>query len=69
MEFSKKLILWASVFYALMGIVCLALWVFIGDWPREIAIFFISPILGIASYMVKSGYENRAKIEKGQKEV
>lgn len=69
MEFSKKLIIGASIFYALMGIACLVLWVLLGEWPYEIAIFFVSPILGIASYMIKSGYENKAKIEKGKKEA
>ena len=66
MEFSKKLIIWALVFYALIGIACLVLWSVFGDWPHEIAIFFVSPIVGVVSYMVKSGYENKAKIQKCQ---
>ena len=64
MEFSKKLIIWAFIFYAVIGVTCLALWVLLGDWPYEIALFFVSPIVGIVSYMFKSGYENKAKIQK-----
>jgi len=62
MEFSKKLMLWASAYFALFGIASFVMWVLTGDWPREIALFFIGPIIGLASYMIKSAYENKAKI-------
>jgi hypothetical protein len=68
MEFSKKLILGASIFVGLFCIVSVLIWIFTGDWPREIAEFFIWPFIGIASYMIKSGYENKAKIENGKGE-
>jgi len=67
MQFSKKLILGASIFFALFGIASFVLWVVTGSWPQEIAEFFIWPIIGLVSYMLKSGYENKAKIDKGKK--
>jgi len=67
-EFSKKLIIGASIYFALFGIASFVMWVLTGDWPREIAIFFIGPIIGLVSYMIKSGYENRAKIQNGKKD-
>ena len=71
MEFSKKLIIGASIYFALFGIASYVIWILTGDWPREIAVFFIGPVVALISYMVKSGYENKAKIEsyKSQKEV
>lgn len=68
MEFAKKLIISVSVFYMLMGIGCFLAWHFLGDWPHEIAEFFLWPIIGIASYMLKSGYENGCKIRRGDEE-
>jgi len=67
-EFSKKLILGASIFVGLFCIVSVASWFIIGDWPREIAEFFIWPFIGIASYNAKTAFENRAKIQKGWEE-
>ena len=63
MEFSKKLIIWAFIYFALFGIVSVVLWVVLGDWPREIAAFFLGPVLCLISYMGKSAYENKAKIQ------
>ena len=68
MEFSKKLILGASIFFVLFGIVSVALWILIGEWPQEIAEFFMWPALGIISYMLKSAHENKAKIQYREKE-
>jgi len=68
MEFSKKLIVGASIYFALFGIASFVMWVLTGDWPREIAVFFVGPIIGLISYMIKSGYENKAKILNGKKE-
>jgi len=65
MDFSKKLIIAVSVFYACMGIFCLVAWYLLGDWPQEIAEFFLWPIIAVASYMLKSGYENKYRIQKG----
>jgi len=65
MEFSKKLILGALIFIGLAYIASVLSWFLIGDWPREIAEFFVWPfIAGIVSYMGKAAYENRAKIQK-----
>lgn len=69
MEFSKKLIIGAFIFYGLIGIVSLVAWFLTGDWPREIAEFFILPIIGLVGYMIKSAIENRAKIQKGREDT
>ena len=62
-EFSKKLIIGASIFYGLMCIVALVSWFLIGDWPREIIVHFSWPYGATAvSYMCKSAYENKPKI-------
>jgi len=67
MEFSKKLIIGASFFYGLMCIVALISWFIVGDWPREIIEYFSWPFgAAIVSYMGKSAYENKAKIQKGE---
>lgn len=64
MEFSKKLILWASFFYGLMCIVAILSWFLIGEWPREVIEHFSWPFGAIiATYMCKSAYENKPKIE------
>jgi len=70
MEFSKKLIIGASIYFALFGIVSVVLWILLGEWPWEIAAFFAGPVITLITYLVKSGYENKAKIEncKCQKE-
>ncbi|MCL2215376.1 MAG: hypothetical protein FWB91_00015 [Defluviitaleaceae bacterium] len=65
MEFSKKVLLGALFFVGLFIIVSTVAWFLTGDWPREIATFFIAPFIGIASYNFKSGYENRPKIQGG----
>ena len=66
MEFSKKLIIWASIFYGAMCIVALVSWFIIGDWPQEIIVHFSWPYGATAtSYMFKSAYENKPKIQSG----
>jgi len=65
MEFSKKLLIGILLFSGAFCILSIIFWYFIGDWPREIAVFFIAPFIAIASYYVKAGIENKAKIEKG----
>jgi len=67
MEFSKKLTIGVAVFIGLFVAVSVTMWYFTGDWPKEIAEFFIWPILAYASYMAKSAYENKYKIQGGQK--
>lgn len=67
-EFSKKLILGALFFVGVFIIVSTVAWFMTGDWPREIAVFFISPFIGIASYMLKSACENREKIKNRKEE-
>ena len=69
MEFSKKLIIGASIYFALFGIVSVVLWILTGEWPREIAEFFVWPVLALISYMLKTAHENKAKIQSNQKEV
>jgi|GEM_PF-1290617 len=65
MEFSKKLILGASIFYVLMGIASFISWFVFGEWPYEVIEFFAWPTgAAIVSYMGKTAYENKAKIEK-----
>lgn len=66
-EFSKKLIMGTLVFVALVFVLCYITWLIRGDWPRDVIYFFIPPFIGIASYMLKSGYENKAKIENNRK--
>jgi len=68
MEFSKKLILGASFFYGLMCVVALISWFVLGEWPREIIEHFSWPFAGLGvSYMAKTAYENKAKIQGGDK--
>jgi len=68
MEFSKKLILGASFFYGLMCIVALMSWFLLGEWPREIIEHFSLPFAGLGiSYMAKTAYENKPKIQGGDK--
>jgi len=64
MEFAKKLIIWVLIFCGLFCIISTAAWFLLGDWPREIAEFFMWPIMGVISYNLKSGYENGEKIKK-----
>jgi len=66
-EFSKKLLVGVLVFVGLFCIVSTVAWFLMDDWPREIAEFFIWPIIAVVSYMLKSAYENRAKIQGGDK--
>lgn len=66
MEFSKKLILGVVIFAGLFCLFSVVAWILTGDWPREIAEFFIWPIIGVASYNLKTAYENRPKIENGR---
>jgi hypothetical protein len=67
MEFSKKLLIGVLFFSGLFCIISTVSWLTMGDWPKEIAEFFIWPFLGTISYMLKSAYENKAKIEGGRK--
>jgi len=67
MEFSKKLIIGALFFIGLFCIASTVAWFLLGEWPQEIAEFFIWPILGIIGYMIKSAVENYAKIKGGDK--
>jgi len=68
MEFSKKIILGTLMLIGLVFIVSYITWLVIGDWPREIVELFVWPfVIGVASYMFKSGCENKAKIEKGKR--
>ena len=65
MEFSKKLILGALIFVGLFCIASTFAWFYLDDWPREIAEFFIWPIIAIIGYLIKSAVENYAKIKGG----
>ena len=67
MEFSKKLILGVLIFAGVFCMISVTAWFLKGDWPREIAEFFIWPFLGTIGYMLKSAYENKAKIQGGDK--
>jgi len=67
-EFSKKLIIGASIFYALICTIALLSWFLIGDWPREIIEYFSWPFCAtLVSYMFKSAYENKGKIKVEEK--
>ena len=66
MEFSKKLILGTLIYVGLFCAVSVAFWFIFDDWPREIAEFFIGPFIVIAVYMIKTAFENKAKIEAGK---
>ena len=66
-EFSKKLLIGVLSFVGVFCIVSTAAWFLTGDWPREIAEFFIWPIIAVVSYMLKTAYENKAKIQGGDK--
>jgi len=70
MEFSKKLMVGAFIFIGIAFIASWVSWVLIGDWPRDIAQFFVWPfIMGIVGYFCKSAYENKAKIQYSKEEV
>ena len=66
MEFSKKLIIGALFFIGLLCVISLLSWFLFDKWPREIVEHFSWPfVAAIVSYMGKSAYENRPKIETG----
>jgi len=66
-EFSKRLLIGVLFFVGVFCIISTIAWFTTGDWPREIAEFFIWPIIAVVSYMLKSAYENKAKIQGGDK--
>ena len=66
MEFSKKLIIGASIFYGIMCVIALMSWFLFGEWPQEIIEHFSWPYAAvITGYMCKSAYENKPKIQRG----
>jgi len=68
MEFSKKLLIGVLFFAGFFCIISTIAWLIKGDWPKEIVEFFIWPFLGTIGYMLKSAYENKAKIQGGRKD-
>lgn len=66
MEFSKKLNLGVLIFIGIAFILCYITWLILGDWPKELIYFFIPVFLGLGTYNLKSGYENKVKIENGK---
>jgi len=66
MEFSKKLITGALFFIGSLCVVSLLSWFLFDKWPKEIVEHFSWPfVAAIVSYMGKSAYENKPKIETG----
>jgi len=66
MEFSKKLIIGFFSFCCATGLILIFIWYLTGDWPAEIIQNVLVPLAAtVIGYCCKSGYENRAKIEKG----
>ena len=64
LEFSKKLIIGASFFYSLICAIALLLWLTQGECPKDFLEFFSWPLVAIiTSYMGKSAYENKPKIQ------
>ena len=68
MEFSKKLIISASFFYGLMCVFGIVVWFTDGYFPQFIPDMAFPYGLILSAYCCKSGYENRAKIERGNKQ-
>lgn len=68
-EFSKTLMLFASVLVAATWIAAAASWFMWQEFPYEL-VRYTTWFYGtaIAFYMGKSGYENREKIKKGRDE-
>ena len=67
MEFSKKLMILSVFFYGFLCIVSLVSWFISGEWPQEIVTNFTWPFTtALASYMGKSAYENKTKIQGGE---
>ena len=67
MEFSKKLMIYASVMYGATWIVAVVSWFAFGETPREL-ISYTTWLYGaaIATYSGKSAYENKPKISRGK---
>ena len=69
MEFSKKIILLALFYFGASCIVSLVSWFITGDWPREIFEEFSWPFAVIVTgYLCKSAYENKYKIQGGDRQ-
>ena len=66
MQFSKKLTLFISGVWLFLLAFCLIFWVISREYPNEIFNAVTVPFVTIlTSYFVKSGYENKTKIEGG----
>ena len=64
MEFSKKFLIAAFIFIGIFCAISTVSWFLIGDWPKEIAEFFVWPlIVSVVGYFGKTAIENKAKIE------
>ena len=66
-EFSKKLMIFASVVYALTWVMAVISWFAIGEVPQELMLYTTGLYGSVfAVYGGKSAYENKPKIEKGR---
>jgi len=66
-EFSKKLMIYASIMYGATWVVTVISWFALGEVPREL-ISYTTWLYGaaIATYSGKSAYENKPKIVRGK---
>jgi len=66
-EFSKKLMIFASVMYGATWVVAVISWFALGETPREL-ISYTTWLYGaaLATYSGKSAYENKPKIARGK---
>ena len=63
-SFSKKLTLFISGIWTFLVVFCLVFWIIDRDYPSEIFNAVTVPFVTIlTSYFVKSGVENKSKIE------
>ena len=65
-EFSKKLMIFVSLIFALTWCVAVFSWIVSGELPGEL-LEFVNWLYGASfvSYCGKSAYENKCKIDKG----
>ena len=66
MEFSKWLMLFAVILCGGTWVVAAVSWILWNEFPVELVQYTAWFFGALIAYMLKSGYENKSKIEKGQ---
>ena len=67
LEFSKKLMVFATAMYTATWVLAVASWLTIGELPHELMLYTTGLYCSaFAVYGGKSAYENKPKIERGR---